>query len=139
MFTERQTLCLQALVNCMIPADDFPNGWDAGVGDYLMRQFEGDLQDKLKFYQKGLKSLDAEAQARCEQDFVWLSIEEQTALLHEVESGQVKANWKVDPTEFIQMVAEHCAEGYYSDPENGGNREQVAWRMIGFEVRDERL
>jgi gluconate 2-dehydrogenase gamma chain len=23
-------------------------------------------------------------------------------------------------------------EGFYSDPGNGGNRDAVAWRMIGF-------
>lgn len=139
MFTEQQTLCLQALVNCIIPADDFPNGWDAGVGDYLMRQFEGDLQDKVDVYRRGLKSLDAESQAVYEHDFAWLSREEQVALLTTIEQGQVKANWKVDPAQFVRMVSEHCAEGYYSNPENGGNRDQVAWRMIGFEVRDDRL
>ena len=63
MFTEAQLKCLQALVNCIIPADDFPNGWDAGVGDYLLRQLEGDLKDKVGLYQTGLSLLDAETQA----------------------------------------------------------------------------
>jgi hypothetical protein len=29
---------------------------------------------------------------------------------------------------------EHSAEGFYSDPGNGGNRDNIAWKMIGFEV-----
>jgi hypothetical protein len=33
------------------------------------------------------------------------------------------------------MLAEHCAEGFYSDPGNGGNHSESAWKMIGFEVR----
>lgn len=139
MFSEQKTLCLQALVNCIIPADDFPNGWDAGVGDYLMRQFEGDLQDKVEVYKRGLKSLNIEAQAVYEQDFVWLSSDEQNDLLTTIEKGKVQTHWKVDPVDFLQMICEHCAEGYYSNPENGGNHDHVSWRMIGFEVRDDRL
>ena len=33
------------------------------------------------------------------------------------------------------MIVEHCAEGFYSNPENGGNKDGIAWEMIGFEVR----
>jgi hypothetical protein len=26
-------------------------------------------------------------------------------------------------------------EGYYADPGNGGNRDAVSWRMIGYDPR----
>ena len=34
---------LQPLLDCLIPADDFPAAWAAGVGDYLAQQCPGDL------------------------------------------------------------------------------------------------
>lgn len=135
MFTDLQMANLQALINCIIPADDFPNGWDVGVGDYLFKQFEGDLKDKMTIYQKGLSSLEDESQTVYADSFASLSSEQQTALLTQIEAGQIKSDWQTNPIEFFTMVVEHTTEGYYSNPENGGNRDQIAWQMIGFEVR----
>lgn len=139
MFDEEQQKTLRTLVNCIIPADDYPNGWDAGVGDYLYGQFERDLKDKLSIYQDGLTALNTEAQTVYEQPFAKLSANDQIVLLTNIENGAVKSEWHIDPVEFFMMAVTHCAEGYYSNPENGGNRDHVAWDMIGFEVRDERL
>ena len=30
-------------------------------------------------------------------------------------------------------LVNHAAEGYYADPGQGGNRNRVSWRMIGFQ------
>jgi len=136
MLTEQQTLILQALVNCIIPADDFPNGWDAGVGDYLIQQFEGDLQEKVAVYKNGLSSLDDEAQVIHGKGFATLTSDEQTALLMSIEKGQIKGGWAIDPVQFFAMACQHCTEGFYSDPKNGGNRDGISWQMIGFEVRE---
>ena len=34
---------LQAIIDRLIPADDYPSGWEAGVGDYLFRHWFSDL------------------------------------------------------------------------------------------------
>jgi hypothetical protein len=137
MLTEEQILILKTLVNCIIPADDFPNGWDAGVGDYLFKQFDGDLKDSVTHYQDGLSSLGDESQVIYGKEFASLSVDDQTALLTQIEKGQVKANWGVDPAIFFTMAVDHCMEGYYSDSGNGGNCEGISWQMIGFEVTNE--
>ena len=136
MLTQAQTEILEALVNCIIPADNFPNGWDAGVGDYLFRQFEGDLSDKVAVYKNGLSSLEEEAQVIHGKSFARLSADEQIALLTSVEKGEVKGGWAIDPAEFFAMAVQHCMEGFYSDPKNGGNRDGISWQMMGFEVRE---
>jgi Gluconate 2-dehydrogenase subunit 3 len=135
MLTTRQNEILRALVNRIIPADDYPGGWEGGVGDYLARQFERDLAALLAMYALGLDSVDAEAQAVYCAAFDELTDKAQDALLAKVEAGNVTTVWTVEPAKFFRMVVEHCAEGYYSDPGNGGNRDGVAWQMIGFEVR----
>lgn len=134
MLSSRQVEILEALVNRIIPADEYPAGWEAGVGDYLLRQFERDLKRLLPLYTVGLNALDAEARAVHDQSFDQLPAPVQDELLAAVEQGKVTTHWAIDPALFFRLAAEHCAEGYYSDPDNGGNRNGVSWTMIGFEV-----
>lgn len=135
MFTEHQHETLRALIDRIIPADDFPGGWDGGVGTYLERQFSRDLRPLLTMYRAGLDALDAEARAVGGAGFAALAPDAQDALLESVEQGDVATPWPIDPEKFFRAVVMHAAEGYYSDPGNGGNRDGLAWQMIGFEVR----
>jgi hypothetical protein len=135
MLTEQQLATLRALVDRIIPADDFPSGWQAGVGDYLAHAFERDLSPQLDRYRAGLDALDAEAQAHTGARFATLDAEPQDALLRRIEAGTVTTDWPIDPAAFFQAAVDHAMEGFYSDPGNGGNRAGVSWRMIGFEVR----
>ncbi|MEP6894358.1 MAG: gluconate 2-dehydrogenase subunit 3 family protein [Chloroflexota bacterium] len=123
---------LHSLMNRIIPQDDSPAAWEAGVGDYLARQFEGDLKSQVEIYQLGLEALEAESQANTGKGFTELDDSQQDDILSRIESGQVASSWRVNPTEFFQMVITHVMEGYYSDPGNGGNRNSIAWKMIGF-------
>jgi hypothetical protein len=134
MLTEAQRATLRALVDRLIPADDFPGGWDAGVGDYLDRQFAGDLSESVDLYRSGLDALDVDARTTAGVGFVALVPAAQDDLLRRVERGEVATDWRIDPAEFFRTAAEHAGEGYYGDPGNGGNRDGVSWRMIGFEV-----
>jgi hypothetical protein len=123
-------------MNRIIPQDDFPDAWEAGVGDYLARQFERDLRSQVETYHLGLEALEAESQALAGKGFTELDTSAQDVILSRLEAGQVTLSWLVDPTKFFHMVIEHVMEGYYSDPGNGGNRDSIAWRMIGFESRE---
>ena len=119
-------------MNRIIPQDDFPNAWDAGVGDYLARQFEGDLRVQVETYRLGLNALEAESQAFAGKPFTELDTSEQDVILSLLETGQVTNSWPMEPTRFFYTVIEHVMEGYYSDPGNGGNRDSISWHMIGF-------
>lgn len=134
MFTERQQATLRALLDRIIPPDDFPGGWEAGVGDYLARQLERDLAGFVGTYRAGLDGLEAEARAAGTAGFAELSADAQDDLLRRVEAGDVAAAWATNPAAFFRAACAHAAEGYYGDPGNGGNRDAIAWRMISFEV-----
>ena len=135
MFDELQLSRLHALLDMIIPPDGFPGAVDAGVADYLLRQFSGDLAELLPSYQLWLSSLDAEAHAVHGRPFAQLGPSDRTDLLKNVENGDVTTDWAVEPASFFRRIVEHCGEGYYSDPGNGGNRNGIVWQMIGFEVR----
>ncbi len=133
--SERQLATLRALIDRLIPPDDVPGGWEAGAGEYLLRQLAGDLRPILSVYQAGLDALDAEARASGAAGFAELPPARQDELLGAVERGAVAAEWPIDPAAFFSAAVAHAAEGFYADPANGGNRGALAWRMVGFEVR----
>jgi hypothetical protein len=136
MLTSNDWNILRSLMNRIIPQDDFPDAWEAGVGDYLGRQFERDVRSQVETYHLGLAALEAESQAFAGKGFTELDTSAQDGILSLLEAGQVTLSWPVNPTEFFHMVIEHVMEGYYSDPGNGSNRDSIAWRMIGFESRE---
>jgi hypothetical protein len=131
--TEQQEQTLRAAVDRLIPADDYPGAWQSGVGDYLARQFEGDLRLVFNDYSTGLTALHAESIARFQESFSNLSEADQDQALRLVEAGEVVTTWAVAPRDFFNLLIRTTAEGFYSEPEQGGNRNAVSWKMIGFE------
>ncbi len=124
---------LRAAVDRIIPADDYPGAWDAGVGNYLEQQFEKDLLPFFADYCAGLASLEAESTARFSLSFNAISDAQKDEILRHVELDEVVTEWTVPPRAFLKLLAETTAEGFYSEPEQGGNRNRVSWAMIGFE------
>jgi len=130
---EEQQQTLRAAIDRIIPPDDYAGAWDAGVADYLVRQFEGDLSPLVDLYLAGLTSLDDEANTRYRKTFAKLSDVEKDFLLSQVEQGEVLTNWTISPQRFFILLVETTVEGFYSDPEQGGNRGRLSWVMTGFE------
>jgi choline dehydrogenase-like flavoprotein len=130
--TDFDSRTLHALLDCLIPPDEFPGAVEAGVPDYLARQFRGDLSHMVGFVASGLRSLEAEARAAGQGAFHEMSLPDQTQLLRTVEEGRVRTTWEIAPGEFVATMANYAAEGYYSDPGNGGNLGEVSWRAIGY-------
>ena len=131
--TEQQQQTLRAAVDRIIPPDDYPGAWEAGVGEYLVRQFARELRPAFDDYCKGLTALDAEALARFQQSFSQLAEEDQDHVLRLVETGEVVTTWDVPPSIFFNLLVRWTAEGFYSEPEHGGNRNAASWAMVGFE------
>ncbi len=124
---------LRAVVDCLIPPDDFPGACEAGVCDYLERIFQTDLAAQAEFFFAGLDCLEAEAIERFNKSFANLTSDQKTSTLTAIESGDVKTSWPISPTLFFEMLVNTTAEGYYSDPQQGGNRGGLSWVMTGFE------
>jgi gluconate 2-dehydrogenase gamma chain len=124
---------LRAVVDCLIPPDDFPGAYEAGVCDYLERIFQTDLAAQAKFFLAGIDSIDAEALERFNTSFANLTPDQKVSTLAAIESSDVKTSWPISPSLFFEMLVNTTAEGYYSDPQQGGNRGAVSWLMTGFE------
>jgi len=115
---------LRAVVDCLIPPDDFPGAYDAGVCDYIEQLLQTDLAEHAEFFQAGIDAIDIEALAIYNAPFAVLTPDQQISILERIESSAVR---------FFEMLVTVTAEGYYSDPQQGGNRGCVSWIMTGFE------
>ena len=124
MLNNLQLQTLQSAVDRIIPADDYPSGWEAGVGDYLARLLICEPQFEA-VYENGMDALEAEAQAAFGMAFTTLTPDSQDALLTRLEA-QSKP--------FFRLLVEQAMEGFYADPGNGGNKDGRSWEMIGYKV-----
>jgi gluconate 2-dehydrogenase gamma chain len=135
-FTAAEFAALAAVVDRIVPADDFPAGTESGVLEYLESQFGRELAGQQVRYRLGLAGIDAEAQAVFGKPFASLRPTKQDHLLQSIEGAVVRAPWAIDAVAFLEDLVGHVMEGYYGDPSNGGNRAGVSWRMIGFAMTD---
>ena len=133
--TDLQQQTLHAVVDRIIPPDDFPGAWDAGVGDYLARQFAGDLAPQLELYCAGLDAIEAESLTRFQSSFASLPVSEQDAMLAQIQAGEIVTSSPTALARFFELLINTTAEGYYSEPEQGGNRNAISWVMTGFDER----
>jgi hypothetical protein len=85
--------------------------------------------------QLALRDLSAACRRRYEKDFVAVTREEQTAILRDLESGDIHAqHWdSVRPQkEAFQIIYEAVAAGAFADPAYGGNLNMIGWKYAGF-------
>ena len=133
--TEKQWEILIAVMDRIVPEDDYASASQAGVDNYFKIMFTREYQPLLPIYHYGLDSVSAESQARFGADFAKLSVDQQDSLLYSISEGNVQADWTTPPRAFFSMLVNHVQEGFYSDPENGGNRDGISWKMTGFSTR----
>lgn len=127
------TSTLRAVVDCIIPPDDFPGAYEAGVCAYVLRLFDSDLRHEFEFFSKGLDGIEDESRARFNEPFTSLTLAQQVLTLETIERGDVVTSWPISPQRFFDMLVCVTAEGFYSDPQQGGNRSAISWAMTGFE------
>lgn len=84
-------------------------------------------------YRIGIAALDRYARQKYERAFKDLDPKDQDAIVGEMAEGKIEA---FDPgltaQSFFQNLRRHTAEGMFSDPAYGGNRDMVGWKLIGF-------
>ena len=130
--TELQRRTLRATADRIIPPDETCGAAEAGAAEFILRLLNAELSGEQATYLEGLDGIDREAQARHARPFASLAPTEQDDVLKEIEEDRIKTAWTISPRNFFQMLAEHVLEGFYADPGNGGNRDAVSWKMIGY-------
>jgi gluconate 2-dehydrogenase gamma chain len=156
-FTGEEGRTVEALADRIIPPDaKTPGGKDSGCAVFIDRQLAGPYgrQDGLytrppflkgaksqghqsekgpaQEYREWLAALDKSCKAQLGgKAFYELSDAEKDQVLGGLESGGFKLEG-VDGTAFIERAIKDIQMGFFADPIYGGNRDMVAWKMIGY-------
>jgi gluconate 2-dehydrogenase gamma chain len=147
---------VEAAVARLIPTDaNGPGAIEAGVPHFLDRQLGGAWGAGERLYRSGpwqqgvpgqgyqlpftpgelfhnaLRAVNDDIQHRRGTTFDRLPGPEQDAYLQSLQTGQQSLNG-VPAHTFFESLLGLTIEGFFSDPVYGGNRDMVAWKMIGF-------
>src|SRR3569623_436859 len=117
MLSPHEQALLRAVIDRILPADEFPSATGFGADRYILQMLDGDAKAVAELVRYGLMELDRQGYLAAE-----------PAAQDELLEGVQSETW------FTRMV-DLTAEGAYADPGNGGNRDAASWRMLGYEPR----
>jgi gluconate 2-dehydrogenase gamma chain len=83
-------------------------------------------------YRIGLAAVDRWTQAQYQRRYVDLSEEEQDQVIKDMLDHKIDTFEQFNGDQFFHILRRHVAEGMFSDPAYGGNREMAGWKLIGF-------
>jgi gluconate 2-dehydrogenase gamma chain len=155
--TASEAAFIVAAVDTLIPADELsPSGSDCGVAVFIDRQLGSAWGGGAKMYRAGqfhkgkpeqgyqlsltpreffaAGIVAANAWSRKNfgaKDFDRLSPADRVAALTAMEEGKAAFD-DFDARAFFSQLLSLTMAGFFADPIYGGNRDKVAWKMIGF-------
>ena len=135
-FTKEEANCVIALCEQIIPADkEFGGATDAEVIYYIDRQLTDFYKVDQKMYRTGLAALQASSKKLNGKLFENLDFEEQTEFLRNMERSKLpNESWgNINQNNFFKTVKKHTIEGFYSNPQHGGNKDYISFKMMRIE------
>jgi gluconate 2-dehydrogenase gamma chain len=132
---EEEITLLDAIVEQIIPTDDFPGGKWANVSNFIDKQLDSYYRHHQAAYREGLSAFENTVIQMKNKQFEELPFEEQTLILEKMEAGEFSGDyWKDHPSaEFFDLVRQHSLQGFYGSPVHGGNREYISYKMLGLD------
>ncbi len=110
---------IAAIAARIIPTTDTPGATEAGVIHFFDQAFANETNESYGFAIGELGKLNDSLDGR---RFAALSETEQDELLKSIEDGP-----------FFRLLREMTIFGFFAMSSYGGNKEQVGWKLIGFE------
>lgn len=153
-FNREEAQFIEAAVARLIPTDQHAGAIEAGVPSYLDKQLGGAWGAGERLYTSGpweptrpglgyqlplkpgelfhtaIKAINAELN-KSGRPFWEMSPDQQDEYLHKLEADGVDLNG-IPSEVFFDQLRGMTIEGFFSDPVYGGNKDMVAWKMIGF-------
>lgn len=132
---EEEIGLLDAIVEQIIPTDDFPGGKWANVSNFIDKQLSTYYARHQQAYREGLAAFEKSIIQMKGKKFEELSFEEQTTMLGQMADGEFPGDYWKDhsPAGFFDMLRQHSLQGFYGSPGHGGNRGYISYRMLGLD------
>jgi gluconate 2-dehydrogenase gamma chain len=147
---------LKAVMDTLIPADELsPSGSDCGLVVFIDRQLAGAYGNGARFYREGpflpgkpefgyqlaltpreffrtgIVAANDWSRKTYGKEFDRLTDDQRVEMLKAMETGKAEFSGFTSAF-FFDAVLGIAMEGFFADPMYGGNRDKVAWKMIGF-------
>jgi gluconate 2-dehydrogenase gamma chain len=130
VLTPSETRTLAAIADRIFPNTDTAGAVEIGVLDYIDIALMGDYAALAPFYRQGLRAVNRLAKAKFAKRFPDLNEEQKDAVLTDFEAGSARGFKKA--AEFFETVRYHVLEGVFCEPQYGGNKGMIGWRLVGF-------
>lgn len=123
-FTAAQAAEVEAVASLIIPTTDTPGAREAGVVYFIDRGLHTFATDQQKDFGAALETLAAKRKELfpASTDFASLTQAQQTEVLKAIEK-----------TNAFGVLHFSTVAGFLSNPEDGGNKDEVGWKLIGFD------
>jgi gluconate 2-dehydrogenase gamma chain len=138
-FSPEQAAEIDAIAARIIPTDDMPGAREAGVVYFIDRALTTFASDDQKTYKEGLPELQARVLELfpAVERFSSATPEQQDEVLRSLDDhAHVPARpFRPRPAaqSFFETLRQHTIAGFLIDPDSGGNRDGVGWKVIGRE------
>ena len=130
LLSDTQLGILGAIADRIFPPTDTSGAVDIGAVEYIRIALAGDYVHFLPLYRRGLDAVSDEARAKWNRDFRQLSAEDQDSILSDFEAGAVAGYGEA--AEFFETVRYHVLEGVFCEPQYGGNKDMMGWKIVEF-------
>ncbi|HVS89909.1 MAG TPA: gluconate 2-dehydrogenase subunit 3 family protein [Candidatus Acidoferrum sp.] len=138
-FSPEQATEIDAIAARIIPTDDMPGAREAGVVYFIDRALTTFASDDQKTYKEGLPELQARVRELfpAVERFSAATPEQQDEVLHSLDEHSAAParpfRPRPDGQNFFEILRQHTIAGFLIDPDVGGNRGGVGWKVIGRE------
>jgi gluconate 2-dehydrogenase gamma chain len=139
-FTPEEAAEVEAITARIIPTDETPGAREAGVVYFIDRGLATFDSGNQKTYREGLPELQARVKEMFPSaaKFSGLTAEQQDTVLQSFDENAptTRRAFRARPgaQNFFEAVRVHTIQGFLIDPEFGGNRDGVGWKVIGRET-----
>ena len=130
VLTSHEARSLEAIAERIFPQTDTPGAVEVGAVNYIDVALAGDYASLVPLYRKGLRAINRHARVKFGQRFSALGDDDKDAILSAFESGSI-AGFK-QAAEFFEMLRYHVLEGVFCEPQYGGNKDMIGWRLVDF-------
>jgi gluconate 2-dehydrogenase gamma chain len=130
VLTPEERTILAAIADRIFPRTETPGAVEIGAGQYIEVALAGDYAALAPLYRKGLRAVERSAKASFGRAFCLLSEAQKDKVLIDFETGAVPGFKPA--AEFFATVRCHVLEGIFCEPQYGGNRDMIGWRLVNF-------
>jgi gluconate 2-dehydrogenase gamma chain len=140
VLTPEQARNVQAIASQIIPSDELPGAREAGVVYFIDRALKTFAKSSLHTYQQGIAEVNqlvaekfsgvksfADASPEQQHDVMAILMEQ----MNQAPPRRGLGSQQLASADFIQTIWQHTLWGFLADPEAGGNRDYVGWKVVG--------